>query len=517
MPNRFCLLLAVFLSLSTSAQQADSLLKKKMVYQDYLYLHNIHKGSQNPTAISREALQDVVEVNASYQFAYGDYHAMDVSNIQKTFNFSLYGIKKLKKVAFEGEIAYSNISERDKRWNSTLFIAKDNPFIIADSIYSNFGTEKFHLNGGFSYEATSKLHIGLRADYRVGSTANQTDPRPNVDGMRFYLNPGVDYQLGQFTIGLSGRMEWLSESSEYTVVRSTEGTYYAFLFHGLGDPIMKTAIGYQRKYSGNLGGGNFQLIWKKDKLQNFLEASYQKSTEEAEDGGSADKFKGGKYKASQYGFTNRFMIYGDQWIHNLKLRISFHQVDGTYYLQEQHSTSDGNIIWDIISSSVCHKNTHNDMSLEYRLDKITPLKVPHFTVGIKGGMFSQKVNHYPELYLQKYTMAYGEIYAKKIFSLKKYSLILHGDVTYAQRLSDENVIEGTVLEDKYNTPQFEYMSGEHLTASFKTELQHPLTIRNFCSSIGGFAEFTYSSYMGDYHFYKETSRQNIRAGIKLIF
>ena len=55
MPNRFCLLLAVFLSLSTSAQQADSLLKKKMVYQDYLYLHNIHKGSQNPTAISREA------------------------------------------------------------------------------------------------------------------------------------------------------------------------------------------------------------------------------------------------------------------------------------------------------------------------------------------------------------------------------------------------------------------------------------------------------------------------------
>lgn len=113
------------------------------------------------------------------------------------------------------------------------------------------------------------MHIGLRADYRVGSTANQTDPRPNVDGMRFYLNPGVDYQLGQFTIGLSGRMEWLSESSEYTVVRSTEGTYYAFLFHGLGDPIMKTAIGYQRKYSGNLGGGNFQLIWKKDKLQNF--------------------------------------------------------------------------------------------------------------------------------------------------------------------------------------------------------------------------------------------------------
>ena len=94
MPNKFCLLLAAFLPLSVPAQQADSLLKKKMVYQDYLYLHNIYRGSQNPTAISREALRDVFEVNASYRFANGDYHAMDAPDIQKTFDFSLYGIKK---------------------------------------------------------------------------------------------------------------------------------------------------------------------------------------------------------------------------------------------------------------------------------------------------------------------------------------------------------------------------------------------------------------------------------------
>lgn len=517
MPNRFCLLLAAFLPLAVSAQQADSLLRKKMVYQDYLYLHNIYRGSQNPTAISREALRDVAEVNASYRYTYGDYHAMDAADIQKTFDFSLYGIKKFKKVAFEGEIAYSNISDRDKRWNSTLYIADDNPFIIADSIFSDFTNEKFHLNGGFSFEATSKLHVALRADYQVGSTANQTDPRPKVDGMRFHLNPGIDYRLGQFTIGLSGKIEWLSESSEYTVVRTTEGTYYAFLFHGLGDPIMKTAIGYQRKYTGTSGGGNLQIAWTNGKLHNFLEAGYQTSTEEAEDGGSAEKFKGGKYKSTQYGITDRFMIKNDRWAHNLSLKLLFHKVDGTSYQQEQRSTSDGNIIWDIISSSICHKNTHSDMSLEYRLDKLTSLQIPHFTVGVKGGMHQQKVNHYPELYLQKYTMAYGELYAKKLLSLKKYLLTLRGEVAYAQRLSEQNVTEGTVLEDKYSTPQFEYMSGNHLTASFRAELQHPLTIKNFRSSIGGFAEFSYESYMGDYSFYKETSRQSIRAGIKLIF
>ena len=132
-------------------------------------------------------------------------------------------------------------------------------------------------------------------------------------------------------------------------------------------------------------------------------------------------------------------------------------------------------------------------------------------------MFSQKVNHYPELYLQKYNMAYGEIYVKKLLSLKKYSLILHGNVAYAQRLTQQNAVEGTVLEDKYNTPQYEYISGDYLTASIKAELQHPLTIRKFSSSIGGFGEFTYSSYLGNYYLYEETSRNNIRAGIKLIF
>lgn len=517
MPNRFCLLFAAFLPLVVFPQQADSLLKKKMVYQDYLYLHNMYRNSRNPTAISREVLQDVAAVNVRYNHLYGDYHEMDAADVQNTFDFSLYGIKKLKKVAFEGEMAYSNISGHDKRWNSTLYIAPDNPFIIADSIYSDYSTEKFHLNGGFSYEATPDLHIGLRADYQVGSTANQTDPRPKVDGMRFHLNPGVDYRFGRFTIGLSGKVEWLSESSEYTVVRTTEGTYYLFLFHGLGDPVMKTAIGYQRKYSGTLGGGNLQFAWNGGKLHNLLEAGYQSGTEEAEDGGSAEKFKGGKYKAVRYGFTDRFRIDNGRWMHNLNLSLYIQQVDGTYYQQEQRTTSDGNVIWDVLSSSICHKNTYNDFSLEYRLDRLTSLRVPHLTVGLKGGMHQQKLNHYPESYLQEYTQAYGEVYAKKLLTLKKTVLILQANVAYAQRLTDKNLIEGTALEAKYSTPQFECRSGNHLAASFRAELQHPLTIKNFRASLGGFAEFVYNAYMGDFDFYEKTSRQNIQAGIQLIF
>lgn len=517
MPNKFCLLLAALLPLVVFPQQVDTLREKKIVFQDYLYINNVHRGSQNPTAISREALTELSEIKASYGFSNGDYYALDAANIQKTFDFSLYGIKKLKKIAFEGGILYSNISDREKRWNSTLFIAHDNPFIIADSIKSNFSTEKFHLDGGFSYSMTEQVHFGLRAKYDVGSSANQTDPRPIIDGMRFLLNPGVDYQFGNWVVGVSGHIEWMSESTEYKVVRTTDGTHYVFLFHGLGDPIMKTAIGYQRKYSGTTGGGNAQLTWNNSNLQNFLEIGYRTNTEEAEDGGNAEKYKGGKYKSNYYSLTNRFVISDNDWIHNINVNLISQKVNGTSYQQEQKTTSDGDIFWNVISSSICHKKTYNDVSLEYRIDKLSATRTPHLTVGIKGGLLEQKVNHYPELYLQKFSQVYGNLFGKKSISLKKYTLNLNGSVAYAQRLSDSNAIEGTVLADKYSTPQFEFVSGNNLSASLRAELHHPFKLNKMNSTAGCFAQFAYNSYTGDYRAYKNTTRQDIRVGVQLIF
>lgn len=517
MPNRYSLLLATLLPLAVLAQQADSLFSKRVVYKDYLYLNNIYRGSENPTAISRESLSEVSEIKAVYGFSNGNYRALDAANIQKSFDFSLYGIKKLNKVSFEGDITYSNLSERNKRWNSTLYLANDNPFIIADSISSNFSTEKFALNGGVSYAMNERLHLGLRARYNVGSTANQTDPRPKVDGMRFVLNPGVDYQIGSFTIGASGKIGWMSESAEYTVVRTTDGTHYVFLFHGLGDPIMKGATGYRRRYTGTTGGGNLQFGWRKDNMQNFLELGYSTSSEDTEDSGTAEKYKGGKYQNNGYTLANRFMIQAGYSVHNINLKVLSAKVDGTTYEQEQRYTSDGNLYWDVISSSICHKSTTNNISLEYRYDKLSTEKAPHLTLGLKGGLSDQKVNHYPELYLQKYSQLYAEVFAKRSLSIKRYTFNINARALYAHRLSDSNVIDGTVLEDKYSTPQFEFASGNNVAASLKAEVLHPIKLSSLNSILGGFAEYTYKSYAGDYSLYKNTSRQNIRVGIQLIF
>lgn len=517
MSKRIILSLFILLSLPAVGQQPDSLLVKKTVYRDYLFLHNLYRGSQNPTSISREALPDVADVRAGYRFEDGSYRAPDAGNIQKTFDFSFYGIKKLEKVSFEGELSYSNISDRGRRWNSSMFVATANPFVIADSISANFGTEKFHLNGGFSYEATPDFHVGLRADYQVGSTANQTDPRPETDGMRFRLNPGADYRFGAFTAGLSGHVEWLSESTEYTVVRTTDGTHYVFLFHGLGEPVLKTAIGYRRKYSGTSGGGNVQLAWHGSRLQNLLTVGMEKSREEAEDGGSVEKYKGGKYASTGIRIGDRLRIAGDRRLHHIEVLFSSHQVEGTSYQQEQHTTSEGNVFWEVVNASICHDSNYADWSVSYRFDRLTALGTPHLTVRAEGGARWQDMTHYSELYHQEYSLVYGKVSVGKLLPLKKFTLRLDGEAAYVHRLSDRSEIEQTKVNERFMTPRFEYASGSRWSATLRAELLHPLSVGKFRASIGGFAVYRHTGYLGDYSFYENTSRRSMEAGVQLIF
>lgn len=514
---RLSFLIASLFALHAAAGLPDSLLRKKMSYPDYLFLHNVQRGSDNPTAISQEALNSVGSIAARYRFMDGDFHAPDAAGIQKSFDASFYGIKKLEKVAFEGILSYSNTSDRDRHWNSTLFVSPDNPFVIGDSIPGNFGIEKFHLNGGFSIKATRNLHVALRANFIVGSSANQTDPRPEVDGMRFALNPGISYQLGRWTAGLSGNIEWLSESAEYTVVRSTDGTHYVFLFHGLSAPIAKNAIGYQRKYSGTAGKGALQLTWKGNDLQNHFEASYMQGKEEAEDGGSAEKYKGGKYEAKSVAVADRFMIIRSKKTHNIGMQLNYRQVDGTSYQQQQQTTPDGNIYWNVISSAICHKSDFTDIAISYRFDALTNEGIPHFTAGAEMGFYRQQTTHYSELYRQEFTSAFAKVFTAKNLHVKKFDLKIGVDAAYATRLSDENKIESSKITERLFTPKFEFLSADRLSASIRVSLFHPLSIKTFHAAIGGFASYRYDCYIGNFKSFDATARHSVEAGLQLVF
>ena len=183
------------------------------------------------------------------------------------------------------------------------------------------------------YEINAHWRAGLRAIYEVGSNADQTDPRPDIKGMRFLLNLGVNYQWGNFRIGASAGVRWLGESVNYTLVKTYE-TYQLFLFRGMGNYESQQAIGFQRRYTGTASQGNLPLGWNNAAHRaDFLELGYEKSTEEARDGSSSNKYKGGKYARTRFSLTNRFRISGERTMHNVTLEASHNKVEGTWYSQ----------------------------------------------------------------------------------------------------------------------------------------------------------------------------------------
>lgn len=173
-------------------------------YRDVMWLENSWAGSVNPVSIAKVPLESLFGLRVKYGLLDGNFRQVDEAEKENDLQVSIFGIKKLNKMVFEGNIGYYNQIQYDRKWNSTLFISPQNPFILADSIAGKFNLEKFVLHGGFAWNLSSRVNVGLRADYEVGSVADQTDPRPDTKSMRFGLTPGIAFRLSeQFSLGMS--------------------------------------------------------------------------------------------------------------------------------------------------------------------------------------------------------------------------------------------------------------------------------------------------------------------------
>lgn len=510
---KFSLILALSLSCFCQAQDRKDSLR---IYQDVLYLGNIQYGSNNPTAISDSPLCYVTDININFLRSSGNFRLMDQPSHEHWWNGSLFGIQRIGRITFLGNLNYENGKQTDRKWNSTLFIANDNPFIVADSLTGNYNVEKFKLNGGLSYEINAHWRTGMRAIYEVGRSADQTDPRPDIKGMRFLLNPGVDYRLGNFRIGASAGVRWLGESVNYTLVKTYE-TYQLFLLHGMGNYESQQAIGFQRRYTGTAFQSNLQLCWNNvSHWADFLELGYEKSIEEAIDGNNSNKYKGGKYTRTRFFLANRFRISRERTIHNATLEASHNKVEGTWYIQTQSSDADGNTVWEVKDASICHIENRTDASLTYRMDRILQ-KLPHFTCEMKTGICLSETKNYPEVYLQKYTTAYAILNLSKNLPIKKSLISIHLHGMYNHRLSSSFLADGMKLKTVYSFPIFEVSSSAYCLGNIGAKAQVPLVLNGFHSWLGIYAEYTLKHYTGNHVLLNGTNRNQLNTGVNLTF
>ena len=333
------------------------------VYREVERSGNLYSRSHNPSALWFSPVGNLLDFHADYDIRRGDLHDVDESSKINAFGVGISGQQRFDKVICSGSIAYNDGKEYARRWNSTLQVADDNPFILGDSIPSDFNTQRFNLSGTVAYKPLERLILALRRDYDTGSSANQTDPRPKTDGMHFVITPGVQYLMGGgFSLGLSGGFDLMSESISHEVIDPRE-SYVYFRFNGLGDYSTistGTSLSYPRNYTGTEYTGALQFAWDGGRgVANLLEATYASSTQEARDGGAVFTFLGGDYSRTGFGVSDRLRFGNSRRTHNVIVGWDHKRVEGIWYEQTAYIDPDKNnqISYKVQASGLKNKET----------------------------------------------------------------------------------------------------------------------------------------------------------------
>lgn len=454
------------------AQQKEEL----PVYREVLYLGNMYAGSQNPVALYFSPIYQVLDFDLNYGVERGSLHDVDRSSKVNLLGVGISGLHRFNKVICYGNISYLNQKDYDRRWNSNLYLSGDNPFILGDSIASDFSTEKFDLTGTVAYSPNDRFVAALRLHYETGSSANQTDPRPRTDGMHFAVHPGVNYAFNdRFALGLSAEVKLFNESISHLVVDPRE-SYVYFRFNGMGDySAVSTGISqsYPRDYDGTEYKGALQFKWDNQRrLSNLLEGVYASNSEDARDGGEAFTFLGGDYSREMLEVSDRFRIKGERYIHNITLAYTDKTVKGIWYEQTQYLDPEKNnqLAYKVQASGLKHKETASLFGLQYRMDKMKA-GFPSCTFSLNGNLTDSKTIHIEgDGYNRKYTLVDAGFGVTKYFSFGKNHItaaiegLFSAPVTSSMRATPR-------LEEVYTAPSFEYLmatkAGGHLHFAYR--------------------------------------------------
>ena len=274
---------------------------------------NIRYTSLNPSRISFNSYKNKGVAKLDYTIGRGSYRPVDEGRLSNHLKFYMGGIKNLGKVDVSGFISYRNLQEKDKKWNSTLFLNPDNPFVLCDSVASDATTESFEMGMTASYAWNESWKGGISIGLTLGSLSDQTDPRPKTNTTVLPIYVGAEHRLSsQWALGATAGISFYNSDIAYTLVNPLNSHRY-FLMKGMGDYYRISSndvSGYQRAYKGLNYTGALQLVWEPEhkKYGNFTEVRYTHVSEEATDGGSSYKFYGGDYTSDEWMLQNRFLL-----------------------------------------------------------------------------------------------------------------------------------------------------------------------------------------------------------------
>lgn len=491
----------------------DNSLVQQMQYGDFNYLHNVESGSLNPVSISGMPLSQLAIISAGYQWSEGDYHNVDASGHTDGFSVDAYGLKRIKEFAFEGGIAYYNHNDRARCWNSTLFQDKLNPFILADFEPSDYNTERFRVNGRMSYAISPRFRFGINADYHAGVMSDEKDPRVETKGMRFILNPGVQWDVTpRLAIGATGGINLFNESSRYSCV-ATAVNFKFYLMSGLGTYFPQTGSSYTRDAKGTSWFAAIDLRYRfSSTVDDYLYVSYGRHNESAIDGGSTYRFKGGDYLNDVISVHNRLSIKNASIAHNIGIRLETNAVKGKWF-DQRSVTENGTTRYEVMNASVKHKESYLQGTASYRFDLLDGAGTSSLTAGAAATVTVSDTKNYPDLQFRKYTRIDITANVIKHFRIRKVYLGAGIDGGYGTKLSSSCRFAGLELERDYALPMYDYLTSSAFTVNGRIQAKIPVGEFILGAYIAGGTTHCIAAKYG----YDGRSLNSINCGISMAF
>ncbi len=486
MNHRLYILFSLIGTVSVMSWAQDD---SKVDYLDRQYLGNVTYGSASPVSLKYMPVTDLADIHVGYRHAGGDFHLIDQPGSSDMWIASFTGMKRVGKVTFGGGLVYNNSSLKDRRWNNTLFVSERNPYIIGDSLKSKFNTETFHLDGGAAYSLDDRITFALKAIYDVGSSATQKDPRPEIKGMRFNLTPGVEYRMGCHTVGASASFEWLSEQVSHTVLRTTT-KQYVFLFQGLGVYETKDAVGYTRKYNGTRYGVQLQYSLNNTddaRLSDFFQIGYYNEYEDAEDGGSSVKYKGGRYSGNGFSILERLMFRASgRSVHNFTLHASIADIKGRWYTQRSGTDANGNLIYEVVNEADNLEGSAVQAGFAYRFDRLDGSGLPILQAELTADYDNSETKNKIYASRETYSNAIVAASVTRRFTIRKGWLAARINGGYRMSLDSKLNLKGMPetygkIMSLYTRPQFDALTADYWQAGGSITYSLPMMFMGYGS------------------------------------
>ncbi len=495
------------------------------------FVQNIRYGGYSPTYLSFNPEQTAAIAKVDYALTRGKFHARNASGRVNDLNVLFAGLKHIGKLDLYGYINYQNLVEDNHRWNSTLYLDETNPFVIGDTINSDVTTEAFQMGATASYAFsprwTGALHLGLK----VGSRSDQNDPRPKTNTSIIPITLGSEWNVAKaWNVGVAAGTEILSSDMSYTIVNNLTNYRY-FIMKGMGASFNRTSSdvpGYKREYSGATWKGALYGVWKtSEKIEQFLQVSGEFANQDATDGGSSFRFKGGDYKFNKIGLQYRLQYRPQQdLLHQFWVDASRKAGEGTWYDQKRSvDTEHGNrTYYEVLGQAVAYKPQIMAAQATYRLDKTMNDETDLYATVNTG--IEQTINKYfgdNGTNKQEYTMFHVGLNGGKTWNIQDNILSTSLGAGWHMPLGDRKFATGCTtgtsndITSTYVIPLFEYYTAQYwhigAMADFKMPLKEQLDLGfyakarlNVCTDKGEISDM-----------YKQKSLTNIAIGAYLSF